>query len=492
MTDAIRGWWRDESATARATVVAILVLGTAVRFASLTQPMRYDEAVTYLLFVGQTWGTAIRAYPSTNNHLLYTVLAKFTSAIGGGAPWAIRLPAFIAGVAVVPLTYAVGRVLFTPAAAMIGSALAAASTTLGLYATNARGYSFVVAGYLTLLLIAARVRAEGGTRRRWIAFALVSAAGLATIPLMLYPIGAVALWLVLAIAVERPAQVRAELAALVAAMGAVAVLGLLAYAPIISSNGLAALTANRFVARSPWPVFFRDLFPSLGDALAGWVDPFPLVFVPLLAATLIVGALRSVRVSREGVSVLTASLTWSAVVLVANHHAPLGHAWLWLVPIVCLLIGVGGEVLLRRLAPRRGVTAIPLVALATVALGVTWGLFTDAEGESLDTGLFRGADAVAQSLRTNSQPGDRVIAAIPANAPLQFYLNRHGADTAVLSTPAPATRRDILVLDRAYGQTVEWAIAAGMIDTSRFGPIAPAMHALDADVYVAERKVRSP
>jgi 4-amino-4-deoxy-L-arabinose transferase-like glycosyltransferase len=492
MTDAIRRWWRDESPTARATVVAILVLGAAVRFASLAQPMRYDEAVTYLLFVGQTWGTAIKAYPSTNNHLLYTLLAKITSAMGGGAPWAIRLPAFIAGVAVVPLTYAVGRALFTPAAALIGSALAAASTTLGLYSTNARGYSFIVAGYLVLLLIAARVRGEGGTPRRWIAFALVAAAGMATIPLMVYPIGAVVLWLAFALAVEHPSRARAELAALAAAMACSAVLAGLAYAPIITANGLAALTANRFVARSPWPVFFRELLPSLGDALASWVDPFPLVFVPLLAATLVVGAMRSVRVSREGVSVITAALIWSAVVLVANHHAPLGHAWLWLVPIVCLLVGVGAEALLRRLAPRRGVAAIPLVAVATVALGVMWGLFTDAEGESLDTGLFRGADAVAQSLRTNSQPGDRVIAAIPANAPLQFYLNRHGADTAVLSTPSASTRRDILVLDRAYGQTVEWAIAAAMIDTARFGPIAPAMHALDADVYVAERKARSP
>ena len=492
MTGAIRRWWRDESPTARATLVAIVVLGAAVRFASLTQPMRYDEAVTYLLFVGQTWGTAINAYPSANNHLLYTLLAKITSPIGGGAPWAIRLPAFIAGVAVVPLTYAVGRVLFTPAAAMIGSALAAASTTLVLYAANARGYSLIVAGYLVLLLIAARVRSEGGTRRRWIAFTVVSAAGMATVPLMLYPIGAVVVWLVLALAVEHPARVRSELVALGAAMSGTAVLAMIAYAPIINTNGLAALTANRFVAHSSWPVFFRDLLPSLSDALGSWVDPFPLVFVPLLAATLIVGAMRSVRVSREGVSVLSAALIWSAVVLVANHHAPLGHAWLWLLPVVCLLAGVGAEALLRRLAPRRGVAAVPLVAVATVALGVTWGLFTDAEGESLDTGLFRGADAVAQSLRTNSQPGDRVIAAIPANAPLQFYLNRHGADTAVLSTPPAATRRDILVLDRAYGQTVEWAIAVAMIDTARFGPIAPAMHALDADVFVAERKVRSP
>ena len=50
----------------------------------------------------------------------------------------------------------------------------------------------------------------------------------------------------------------------------------------------------------------------------------------------------------------------------------------------------------------------------------------------------------------------------------------------------------IIVLNRAYGQTVEWAVAAEVIDTAHFGPIAPAMHAVDADVYVAERKARGP
>ena len=492
MNAALRAWWRSETSTVRATLAAIVLLGVAVRCGSVTQPMRYDEAVTYLYFVGRPWWTAISAYQFPNNHLLYTVLAKITSGLGGGAPWAIRVPALIAGVAIIPLTYAVGRALFTPAAALIGSALVAASTTLTLYATNARGYSLLVAGYLVLLLLAARVRAEGGTPRRWIAFALVSAAGLATVPVMLYPIGAVAVWLVLVVSLEHPERARADVVPLVGAVGAAGVIAMLAYVPIIRANGLAALTANKFVAGSPWPQFFRELFPSLGGALVSWADPFPLVLAPLLLGALVVGSARSTRVSREGVSVITAALMGSAIVLLATHHAPFARTWLWLLPIACLLVGVGVELMVRRVAPSRGAAALPALALAILASGVAWGLFTDAEGESLDTGLFRGADAVAQSLRTSLQPGDRVLAPIPSNAPLQFYLLRYGADTAVLSTSPAATQRSILVLNRAYGQTVEWAIAADMIDTSRFGPIAPAMHALDADVYVAERKARIP
>jgi 4-amino-4-deoxy-L-arabinose transferase-like glycosyltransferase len=308
MRETIGTWWKNEPSTARATFVAIVVLGAAMRCASLTQPMRYDEAVTYLYFVGRPWWTAISSYPFPNNHLMYTVLAKLTSSVAGGAPWAIRLPAFVAGVAIVPLTYAVGRALFTPAAAMIGSALAASSTTLILYATNARGYSLLVAGYLALLLIAARVRADGGTPRRWIAFALLSAAGLATVPVMLYPIGAAAVWLALTIGVEHPERARADLVPLAGALGAAAVLAAIAYVPIIHASGLAALTANKFVAASPWPQFFRELFPSLGSALVSWGEPFPLVLAPLLAGALIVGSVRSVRVSREGVSVITAAL----------------------------------------------------------------------------------------------------------------------------------------------------------------------------------------
>src|SRR5260370_33630622 len=110
---------RFAGANARSALSAVAIvfgLGLVLGVALLTQPMRYDEAVTYLYFVGRSWHTAISSYPFPNNHVLYTALAKVCSDLTHVAPWAFRLPALLAGLAVVPLTYAVGCALYPPAA----------------------------------------------------------------------------------------------------------------------------------------------------------------------------------------------------------------------------------------------------------------------------------------------------------------------------------------------------------------------------------------
>ena len=124
----------------RQVVWLITALAAIGRMADLRQPMRYDESVTWAYFVGRPWSTVVGSYQFPNNHVFFSVLAKLTSSLAPFQPWALRLPAFIAGVAIVPLTWAVGRRFASPAVGLLGAALAAGSTSLMLYSTNARGY----------------------------------------------------------------------------------------------------------------------------------------------------------------------------------------------------------------------------------------------------------------------------------------------------------------------------------------------------------------
>lgn len=492
MMRSLRARWEREPPEARLALLAIVLSGALVRCWAVGQPMRHDEAVSYLDFVGRSWWTAISSYPSPGNHLLYTVAAKLASAIGGAAPWALRLPALVAGIALIPLTYAVGRTLFTRGAALLGSGLVAAATPLILYSANARGYAFVVAAYLVLLLIGAHIRDDGPTPGRWAAFAAVAAAGLSTMPLMLYPLAAAALWLGLAVFVARTGRQWRTLCGLAVSLAAAAVLAAAAYTPIIAANGFAALAANRFVVPSAWPEFYARLVPSLGRAFSTWGRPYPVDVAVVLGAAAVIAALRSPRHSREGVSVLLAAYVASAGLLLLNHRVPPMRAWLWILPVAALAVGTVVDHLIRRPRLARLVPYLPGIAAATAAAGIVWGLATNALGEFHDTGVFAGARPIAQLLATQTEPGDRVVAAGMARAPLRYYMQRVGADTGLLSTPPSLATREVIVLNATYGQTVPWAVAEGLVDTARFGPIAPAIHARDADVYVAERRERGP
>src|SRR6185436_8039750 len=163
----------DTNSKPSAEILAIAwvtVLAAVCRIAALRQPMRYDESVTWAYFVGRPWATIVSQYQFPNNHVFYSLLAKATSSLAAWQPWALRLPAAVAGIAIVPLTWAVGRRFADRDTALLGAALAGASTPLILYSTNARGYSLVVVLFLCLLLCADRLR-EVPTARGDVLFA---------------------------------------------------------------------------------------------------------------------------------------------------------------------------------------------------------------------------------------------------------------------------------------------------------------------------------
>jgi hypothetical protein len=472
----------------RLAICWITAVAFVCRIVALHQPMRYDESVTWAYFVGQPWSTVISSYPFPNNHVLYSLLAKLSVSIAPWSPWALRLPAFLAGVAIVPLTWAVGRRFADRATALLGAALAAASTSLILYSTNARGYSLVVVIFLLMLLVADRIR-RGSARRGWLTFTLLAALGLYTVPVMLYPMGAVALWLAMD-AVHLPPRVRQRRIAAVAlsSAGAVALAGLL-YLPIVRSAGLSALAGNKFVTASPWPVFALGLPKFFAELLGTWSSPVPWWSVPLVALLALLGLRRPIHSRMPSLAIATGA--WCLALLLLTHRVPFARVWLFLLPLFLLavargLIRVWREGIVRRLPAIRWDAAWTAMALAAL-VGVI-AVRTEAAVRSADTGVFLPAREVAALLTPRLQSGDRVLAPIPSNGPLLYYFAERGLDTASLTLPLERARRAYLVLDRTRGQSLGWAVMVGMIDPAQFREPALLGRPGSAEVWMADRR----
>ncbi|MDP2497458.1 MAG: glycosyltransferase family 39 protein, partial [Candidatus Palauibacterales bacterium] len=255
-----RGGWH---AAALAAVVAGAV---ALRLLYLSGPVRYDEAFTFTHFAAQPAELGLARYTFPNNHLLHTLLVHLVTSALGSAPAVMRLPAFAAGVAVVPAAYAAWDALGDADEALVASAVAAVTTPLVLYSANARGYAIVALCSLLLVPLAARL-----LRRRdlaaWGGFCVVAAAAFHAIPIALYPVGAVLVWLVLSgrsgageAAGSEARRPRSELlreAGVAAAVIGVAVGWL--YLPAVQLSGLPSIVSNRFVQPSPVGEFAAGL-----------------------------------------------------------------------------------------------------------------------------------------------------------------------------------------------------------------------------------------
>lgn len=433
--------------------------------------MRYDESVTYLLFVRRSWYDALSLYTYPNNHLLHTLLAKASVSAFGDAPWAIRLPTFLAGILVIPATYAAARTLYGSRAAILAGAIVASSGALTLYSTNARGYSMIVLAFLLLALIGARLL-RGGPSSLWVAFAVVAALGLWTVPTMMFPLGTMAVWLALSLLIERR---NSELRRLVIALGLAIGLAIVAYWPVISREGIAAITRNRFVASTGWFEYFEQMPATIREALSLWGLGGVVTHVVLLVlgACAVLALRRHASLTQFRVGIPVAAYAFCAWLLVVNHRAPFARVWLWLLPLAAALAGAGALLVAKRWRgpgdPTERDVAIAGVILALL-LAVSL-VRSNAVLTSRDTGTYRDAPQAAAVLGRVLQPGDRLLVAIPTNGPLGYYFHRRGITAAFFSADERRANRVVAVVDQGERQTLDDLAARSLVrDTTQFGP----------------------
>jgi hypothetical protein len=482
---------RAQSAAARVCLLAIVVLGLGLRWASLDQPMRYDESYTYLYFAAHPWTQIVSDYSLPNNHVFFTLLVHLDVGFWGNAPAILRLPSLVPGLALLPATYVAARCFLDEPGALLATGLAATSTALTLYATSARGYSLVCLCFL-LLLVLAHYLAGQRNLVAWVLFALIAVIGLYTIPIMIYPLGGAVLWLLVRgweKTSDDMAEWRALLIQLVAALATVAVLTILLYLPILVSAGPSALLDNGFVAPSSVGAFgsqidgfVRTLVGMAVVEYTGWGAI--LLLVPILVALIAPDPPgRALRVA----ALLIAG--WCLVVMLANRHVPYPRVWLFLLPLLGIVASGGVMTILGRLMPRAGAARATLPIALGIAFGVTALLGIQAAidqpaSHAVEPDALHDGPRLAADLTHLLHPGDCILAPVPSDVPLAYYFTRAGFSTAYLAYPSCMRKRLFVVVDGDVGFTLPAVLVAGGVDASRYPPARLVLRYPDADLYL--------
>jgi 4-amino-4-deoxy-L-arabinose transferase-like glycosyltransferase len=443
----------------RSACVAILAYAIAIRLLYLNQPMRPDESWTFLDFALQPLSGALSDYSRPNNHVFHTVLVWLSIRVLGYAPWVIRLPAFLAGVLMVPATYVATRALAGARPALLASALTAALPGLVLYSTNARGYSIVCLCYLILIPVA-NALADENSLGLWIAFAVLVTIGAFTVPVMLYPVGATGLWLLAERARRKGVPAAVSLVPRLAAAAALAIaLTLLAYSPVIWRSGFAPLVSNQYVTAHTWQQIGRDVPWLLRNmrALQGLGLSRFLLAIFALAGVLSFFAPRAERAKL--VTLFISLAVWCVFLVLATRRPPPARAWLFLAPVVCLYVGVGlsvaADLLSRVTRVRAEILTVAAASALTILISVR-SIGDQAVLHAPDNGTLIDGPAISRALLAEVHSDDRVVAINGGSAVIDYYLYTiTGKRLAAFDSTPSRTGRVLMVINPAYRESMQ-------------------------------------
>ena len=444
-----------------AIVLLVMLLGIIFRLERIYAPFGHDEAYTYVAFARSLF-TAISDYHLPNNHVFHTILTYFSTQIFGNQPRAVRLPAFIAGVLLIPAAYWLAKRLYGSWVALGAALLVAWFPPLVAYANDARGYTFLALFTLLTLVLGDIVR-KNKNLFAWGLISLFSALGFYTIPIMLFPFGVLFVWLFLENLFQGPGPYRTKWEFIwywsAAGLGA-AILTLLFYTPIFIYSGPATFFANKFIAPVPWGDFLETLSSRLGDARIEFTSRVPLLFTLLFAAGWVLSLLFHWRISKDRVPLQLAAILWIVILLLVQRPNAWARMWVFILPLMLIWAAAGLLGLLEKV-PRKILSRVPLAAIV-FGLALSVGIWQAARlipqlprlwtihGDEENTVLY---------VQSQLQQGDLIVVSAPEDAPIWYYSEYHGIPDANFDTRSSTFERVLILVDRFAGQTPAWVIA---------------------------------
>jgi hypothetical protein len=394
----------------------IIAIGAAARLPLLFIAPRYDEAFTINEFVRHGPAFFLLRYTAANNHVFHTLLVWIVRVAAGDRLWALRLPAFIAGIGVLVATYALARRLGDETTALVATALAAAASPLVEYSSQARGYTILTLAFLLLYLIDDELLAG-------IALAL----GAWTIPTMIY---AAAAWAVWAIVTQRAWRRVVNVSAIGGA------LAFLLYLPILVVTGTDSITSNGNTLSVPYHVLVKALPATFVDLAQQWSLSFTVPLAIVLAAAAVIAMIRRAPAALPFACAVAAI----AVLLLITRKVPFPRVWIFVMPLF-LIAAASAFTFLRRRSAHFAIAAAAAV-LAFNAWRVT-NRFDFYEDPAM-------ADAPAVARSIDALPADaRVLVTTPLDAPFVFCAPGRIIQDRFDSDPA-AVRAEVLRTARLY------------------------------------------
>lgn len=339
------------------------------------------------------------------------------------------MPAFIAGILIIPATYLLFRLLYDKNTALLASGLVASSSFLIEFSVNGRGYTLITLFFLLIFSLAYYL-IHNRNLLGWIAFTLLSALGFYTIPVFLYPFGTVCLWTFLSILKEVNEGKNKSMFLFFFFVFLTFLLTFLLYLPVIQFSGLGALIANQFVLPLSWGKFFPEFYASIVPNLKLFHWGIPLLYRFLLLAGFFLALIFHRKIASHKIPIIYTALGFTIPVIIIQRVVQYNRIYIFLFPIYYGLASAGLHFSFKKLlSVFKSKNAKELIFLFfalifTITLGVGV-IFSQSVYYSNFSGSFRDGEKVTLFFKNYLKPKDKILVYCPIDHVLFYYFKYH-------------------------------------------------------------------
>lgn len=412
-------------------IALILIVGmaTVFRLVAIHDMMAHDESYTFIAFGSGSLFNAITNYHLPNNHILNSVLICISTFLFGIEPWAIRLPALLAGLLSVMACYALAAAIYDKHTAL-ASALAVSILPGAIaYSTSARGYTLVALFTLLTLWLADYVRKDKNWFA-WLLLILFSAMGFYAVPVMLIPFGIVFVWLFWENLITDPEPYASRMDFLkywLIAGISTAILVFLLYAPIFIYSGADKVFLNYWVRPEVWNGYLGSLPDRAAAVWREWGGGMSPIWTMAFISGFLLSLLLHRRIARQRFPLQIAAFLWVATIILIQRPIAVEKIWMFLQAPFMIWAAAGYIGLVKDIRLKFAGN----LSLATLTIGMVMAIILFNSGQKITSLPGRWAEIgpvekTVLFIKDIMGSNDRIIIDAPYDAASWYYSRLHG------------------------------------------------------------------
>lgn len=421
--------------------LAVFLLGFILRLLELFRPVRYDEAFTYLAFAMHPLYRGLSDYSAPNNHLFHTFLVFLSTHLLGNTLTALRLPALVGGLLLMPTVFAVTAAQYNRSAAIAATALVACAPPLIEYSVNARGYTWQAVFLLLMVWFACRIDRQEGARLDWVGFVLAAAGAVYTIPTSVLPCACIILWLMLIR--WQPGGLKGLLwvaRQMTPVLLSMLVLVLWLYLPPLIVSGPANILGNRFIQPMGTAKFLAQIPELARMTWIRWNVGLPLAAQVFICGGFVLGLVAHRKIGRQAVPLTPLVILFCAAFATVRTTFGFSRVWLFLWLFFLITAGAGMAFVLSR---RWLVAVFAVVFAAVLGAGAHR---QEVFFRSTETGNVPDIANAAAWIDQHLDSRDRIVTSVIPGPPLKYLLHQRWPRLEPQMEFGPAPRRIVAVI----------------------------------------------